>query len=109
MCVTALSHSFANAALAANPSRASSLLHQSEVLATIRNRGPYQWQAQLRKKRQPLQTRTFETRAEAEQWARLIEIETDKGGFVSRAETESTPSTNCWNTTLLIQFLQRLN
>ena len=37
-----------------------------------------------------LQTKTFETRAEAEQWARAIEVEMDKGAFVSRAEAEST-------------------
>ena len=59
-------------------------------MATFRKRGAYQWQAQVRKKGQPLQTRTFETRAEAEQWARAIEVEMDKGVFVSRAEAEST-------------------
>ena len=37
-----------------------------------------------------LQTKTFETRAEAEQWARAIEVEMAKGVFVSRAEAEST-------------------
>ena len=59
-------------------------------MATFRKRGPYQWQAQVRKKGQPLQTKTFETRALAEQWARAIEVEMDKGMFVSRAEAEST-------------------
>ena len=59
-------------------------------MATFRKRGPYQWQAQVRKKGQPLQSKTFETRAEAEQWARAIEVEMDKGVFVSRAEAEST-------------------
>lgn len=59
-------------------------------MATFRKRGPYQWQAQVRKKGQPLQTKTFETRALAEQWARTIEVEIDKGVFVSRAEAEST-------------------
>jgi hypothetical protein len=59
-------------------------------VATFRKRGPYQWQAQVRKKGQPLQTKTFETRALAEQWARAIEVEMDKGVFVSRAEAEST-------------------
>ena len=77
MCVTALSHSFLN--------------ERSVAMATFRKRGPYQWQAQVRKKSQPLQTRTFETRAEAEQWALLIEVEMDKGVLVSRAEEESTP------------------
>lgn len=59
-------------------------------MATFRKRGPYQWQAQVRKKGQPLQTKTFETRAQAEQWSRAIEVEMDKGVFVSRAEAEST-------------------
>ena len=59
-------------------------------MATFRKRGAYQWQAQVRKKGQPLQTKTFETRALAEQWARAIEVEIDKGVFVSRAEAEST-------------------
>ena len=36
------------------------------------------------------QTKTFETRAEAEQWARAIEVEMAKGAFVSRAEAKST-------------------
>ncbi len=59
-------------------------------MATFRKRGPYQWQAQVRKKGHPLQTKTFETRAAAETWARAIEVEMDKGAFVSRAEAEST-------------------
>jgi len=59
-------------------------------VATFRKRGAYQWQAQVRKKGQPLQTKTFETRALAEQWARTIEVEMDKGMFISRAEAEST-------------------
>ncbi|MGB5306687.1 MAG: site-specific integrase [Gammaproteobacteria bacterium] len=59
-------------------------------MATFRKRGAYQWQAQVRKKGQPLQTKTFETRALAEQWARTIEVEMDKGMFISRAEAEST-------------------
>ena len=60
------------------------------AIASFRKRGPYQWQAQVRKKGHPLQTKTFETRAAAEQWARAIEVEMDKGMFVSRAEAEST-------------------
>jgi integrase len=59
-------------------------------VATFRKRGPYQWQAQVRKKGQSLQTKTFETRARAEQWARAIEVEMDQGVFVSRAEAETT-------------------
>ena len=67
-------------------------------MATFRKRGPYQWQAQVRQKAQPLQTRTFETRARAEQWARAIEVEMDQGAFISRAEAE---------TTLLSELLKR--
>ena len=59
-------------------------------MATFRKRGPYQWQAQVRKRGHPLQTKTFETRAAAEAWARAIEVEMDQGVFVSRAEAEST-------------------
>ena len=59
-------------------------------MATFRKRGPYQWQAQIRQKGQPLQTKTFETRAAAEQWAREVEYQMDRGTFVSRAEAEST-------------------
>ena len=59
-------------------------------MASFSKRGPHQWQAQVRKKGQPLQTKTFETRAQAEQWARAIEVEMDKGVFVSRTEAEST-------------------
>ena len=59
-------------------------------MASFRKRGPYQWQAQVRKKGHPLQSNTFETRAAAETWARAIEVEMDQGVFVSRAEAEST-------------------
>ncbi len=59
-------------------------------MATFRKRGPYQRQAQARKKGHPLQTKTFDTRAAAETWARAIEYEMDQGLFASRAEAEST-------------------
>ena len=59
-------------------------------MATFRKRGPCQWQAQVRKKGYPRQTKTFDTRAIAETWARAVEYEMDQGLFVSRAEAEST-------------------
>ncbi len=59
-------------------------------MATFRKRGPYQWQAQVRKKGHPPQSKTFNTRAAAEKWAREVEYEMDRGIFVSRAEAEST-------------------
>jgi len=59
-------------------------------MATIRKRGDYQWQAQVRRKGYPLQTKTFETRRDAEAWSRMIEREMDAGSFVSRSEAERT-------------------
>ncbi|MGH8609536.1 MAG: tyrosine-type recombinase/integrase [Gammaproteobacteria bacterium] len=59
-------------------------------MATFRKRGPYQWQAQIRKKGYPPQSKTFETHASAEQWAREVEHEMDRGIFVSRGEADST-------------------
>lgn len=59
-------------------------------MATFRKRGPYQWQAQIRKKGYPHQSRTFGTRAATEQWVRQVEHEMDRGIFVSRAEADST-------------------
>ena len=59
-------------------------------MATIRRKGDMQWHCQIRKKGFPSQTRTFNTRAEAEAWAKLTEAEMIRGVFVSRAEAEST-------------------
>ncbi|WP_296277253.1 hypothetical protein [Pseudomonas sp. UBA7530] len=54
-------------------------------MATIRNRGEYQWEVQIRRKGYPAQRKTFETKADAQAWARMIESEMDRGVFVSRA------------------------
>lgn len=59
-------------------------------MATFRKRGPLQWQVQVRRKGWPLQTKTFNTQAEAKTWATMIEREMDAGAFVSRNEAEST-------------------
>lgn len=59
-------------------------------MATFRKRGPYQWQAQVRKRGYPPQTNTFETRAAAEKWARTIEHEISQGIFIPRTAAEST-------------------
>jgi len=53
------------------------------AIASFRKRGPHQWQAQVRKRGHPLRTKTL-------QWARAVEVEMDKGVFVSRSEAEST-------------------
>ena len=63
-------------------------------MATFRKRpgpgGRAAWQAQLIRRGHDRQYKTFDTKAEAEAWARQIEGEMDRGVFVSRAEAEST-------------------
>jgi len=59
-------------------------------MATFRKRGPYQWEAQIRRRGYPAQSKTFETKAEAEAWAKMIESEMSRGVWVSRSEAEAT-------------------
>lgn len=48
------------------------------------------WRAIVRKKGFPRLARTFDTKTEAEAWARSAEAEMDRGVFVSRKEAENT-------------------
>ena len=48
-------------------------------MASFRKRNSGQWQAQVRKKGYPTQTKSFVTRAAAAQWVRSIEYEMDQG------------------------------
>lgn len=59
-------------------------------MATVTKRGDRQWQAKVRRRGFPVVTNTFETKARAERWARLVESEIDEGSFVPRGEAEST-------------------
>lgn len=59
-------------------------------MATFTKRGNLQWQAKIRVKGHPPQSKTFNTKAEAEAWAKTIESEMIRGVFVSRAEAEQT-------------------
>ena len=59
-------------------------------MPTIRKRGPKQWQAQVRRRGFPTQTKTFRTSAAADRWAQSIESEIGQGAFVSRMEAEHT-------------------
>lgn len=59
-------------------------------MATIRKRGQYQWEAQIRRRGYPAQSKTFNTKAEAEAWAKMIESEMSRGVWVSRSEAEAT-------------------
>jgi len=58
-------------------------------MAAIRQRDG-KWQVRIRRKGFPEEAKSFATRADAERWARSVEIEMDRGSFVSRSEAEST-------------------
>lgn len=59
-------------------------------VGTIRKRGAYQYQAQVRRAGYPAQSATFETRKSAEQWVTAIQREMDLGSFVPRGEAQRT-------------------
>ena len=52
-------------------------------MATIRKRGAYQWETQIRKRGFPSQTKTFNTKAEADAWAKMVESEMARGVSLS--------------------------
>ena len=56
-------------------------------MASFRQRSG-KWQARVLKNGYPDQTKTFETKADAEKWARALESEIDKGQFVSVGEAQ---------------------
>nr|WP_320013086.1 site-specific integrase [uncultured Desulfobulbus sp.] len=64
-------------------------------MATITNRGPLQWRARIRRRGYPVVSKTFETKADAEAWARQIESEMDRKMFISRAEAEQYTLSEC--------------
>ncbi|WP_230940148.1 hypothetical protein [Burkholderia pseudomultivorans] len=57
-------------------------------MAAIQRRND-KWQARVRRKGFPVEVKTFNTRADAEPWARSIETEMDRGSFVSCSEAEA--------------------
>lgn len=59
-------------------------------MATFDQRESGYWQAKVRRKGWPVQSKTFRTKAEAETWARAVESEMDRGAFISRSAAEST-------------------
>lgn len=59
-------------------------------MASIRKRGNLQWEARIRRKGWPVTCKTFNTKSDAEKWARDIENEMDRGVFTSRTEAENT-------------------
>jgi integrase len=63
---------------------------QARKMASIRKRGQHQWEAQIRRRGYPPQSKTFNTKAEAEAWAKTIESEMSRGVWLSRSEAEAT-------------------
>ena len=59
-------------------------------MASIKQRGKLQFRAQVRRKGYPPQSRTFETKEDAKEWASEIERDMRRGIFISRAEAEAT-------------------
>jgi integrase len=58
-------------------------------MASFSRRGEY-WRAQVRRDGYPHQNRTFDTKVQAQAWARDVENEMDRGVFRSRHESENT-------------------
>jgi integrase len=58
-------------------------------MATFRFRSN-RWQARVRRKGYPDETKSFATRIDAEKWARSIETDIDKGQFVNTSEAQRT-------------------
>ncbi len=56
-------------------------------MASFRQRSG-KWQARVLRNGYPDQTKTFETKADAEKWARALESEIDRGQFVSVSEAQ---------------------
>jgi hypothetical protein len=59
-------------------------------MATIREKGAYQWHVQVRRRGWPTQSQTLRTRKEAEAWAREVETKMDKAVFGDRTPAERT-------------------
>lgn len=59
-------------------------------MASIKQRESGFWQAKIRRKGWPLQSRTFERQVDAEKWARAVEHNMDTGVFQSASDAERT-------------------
>lgn len=59
-------------------------------MANIVKRGDYQWRAKIRRTGHPEQSKTFNTKEEAETWARDVESKMDRGVFVDKKALEKT-------------------
>ncbi len=57
-------------------------------MGTIIKRGDLQWQAKVRRKGFPAQSRTFMYKEDAEKWVRAVERELETSGFIDRRSAE---------------------
>ncbi len=57
-------------------------------MGTITKRGELQWQAKVRRRGFPTQSRTFSYKEDAEKWVRAVERELETSGFVDRREAD---------------------
>ena len=64
-------------------------------MATYRKRGPYQWEARIRKRGYPTTCKTFETKADAEKWAKETETKMGQSVFISTKESEQFTLSEC--------------
>ena len=58
-------------------------------MASIRNRGG-KWQARVRRLGQPPISKSFQTKQDAERWARQVEADIDKSSYTNVALAERT-------------------
>jgi len=58
-------------------------------MASIEKRGPYQYRCKVRRKGFPDVTKTFPTRAKAQEWAIKVESDQKLGSYVDRREADS--------------------
>lgn len=59
-------------------------------MATIRKKGEFQWHVQIRKKGFEPITKTFDTKVDADNWAKVKESEMVRGVYTNASESEST-------------------
>jgi integrase len=64
-------------------------------MAAITERGPFQFQATIRRKGYKSQTSTFETRLDAEAWAKDIEAKMHRGHFLDNRLARTTTLDSC--------------
>jgi hypothetical protein len=72
-----------------NPDQAISIFRMESGMAYISQRGEY-WRAEGRRRGYKPVYRAFDTKQQAQKWARHVEGEMDAGSFVDRSEAERT-------------------